>query len=844
MKSETFRKLFPLLESNELAAGPMIAADHLAYLLEKPLIEVNSNADLIAEGLLKAHKLYDPDLLIVFADIAVEAEAMGVELDYPNDSNPHPRTHLKLDEVEPVDMSDSGRIPELFRAAEIVKSEVPTGFPIFISMKDPFSLAALVRGADDFLASLLEEPESARKILEICCENQIGLVNSICKQGFFPLIGAPMGSGSLIGPDWFASFAKPYIARLFNTVLSCDSLRCIHICGEVGSLVDSLIDLQPDVLSFEEWDAGMWDKIPDTIPMGNVSTFLFTSDNPKSVEQTTHECLNNLATPRIISTACDLPPKANPVLVKRMMDIARLDAPSLDSGHRGNDRTITTQPDGTAIKTRVGANIKRELERNGQVFLNNCGNRGECLSCAAIFEENPPEMTNREQLAFGMDSRFRMTCQHTLKENITIFLPHSGENEISKPLSDFCIDGGGSGWGIGVDLGSTVVALYLANLKTGEIVGQHSFLNPQIKFGGDVMSRLEAAKDRKSLLELTGHIHSGIAKAINYLCHLNEIDQTEINKIFIAGNSVMSHFWLGHAGEGIERVPFRSFLEGQGSIKFDPGFISLSEVTDCRICPIIEGFIGGDTVAAIIASGIDRKKGNRLLIDLGTNGEIVLANDGVLSCTSTAAGPAFEGVGMASGMPAVTGAVKGYDPEGNPDVIGDIEAVGICGSGYIEVIARLLEDGNMSPTGLLEKDEAGRRSLYLSEKVQITQDDIRKFQLAKGAVAAGIEMLIRHAGIDPASIDEIILTGSFGSRVDPLSAIKVGLIPDIQLNKVSFIDNAAGRGSVLCLGNKLYQDRAEIIQKRAKVINLGETDGFEELFVKNMHFPGSELNDV
>ena len=880
MKSETFNRLFPLVENGKMAAGPMIAADHLAFLLDRHLIEVNSDADLISEGLLKAYQLYNPDLLIVFADIAVEAEAMGVVLDYPLNGNPHPKTHLTLREAKLTDMASSGRMPELFRAAEIVSRELPSGFPIFFSMKDPFSLAALVQGADDFLASLLLDPEAARELLEICCENQVGLINSICDQGFIPLIGAPMGSGNLIGPDWFARFAKPYVARLFETVIDRNSFRCIHICGEVSSLTESLAELQPDVLSFEDWDAAMWSQLPDTIPMGNVSTFLFTSNDPQPVEKATRKCLVDFSRPCIISTACDLPPKANPVLVKRMMEIAKVNAPpfipprkrggesaegavdSLDSRFRGNDdascvgrrprlpdesshfHNITIKPEGTILQTKPGANIKRELERNGHIFLNNCGNRGECLSCAAIFESNPPEVTEREKVAFGENSRLRMTCQHSVTEDISIFLPPSRRNEITKPLSDFKADGGGIGWGIGVDMGSTVVALYLTNLVSGEVVAQHSFLNPQIVFGGDIMSRLEAAKDRLKREELTRLIHSGIERAIAHLCEQVEINLSDIKNIFIAGNSVMSQLFLGHAGEGLERVPFRSILEGQGSIRFESGLIGMSKMTECKLCPIIAGFIGGDTVSAIIAADLDRKNGRRILIDLGTNGEIVLAVDRVLTCTSTAAGPAFEGVGMSSGMPAMTGAIKGFDTDGNPVVIGEVNPVGVCGSGYIVAMANMLKVNTMSTTGLLAKNENGERCWKLNANVSITQEDVRKFQLAKGAVAAGVAMLCKRSGIEPGSLDEIILTGSFGSRVDPKSAIEIGLIPNIPVEKVTFTDNGAGRGAVLCLGNNEYMKRAEQIQQETKVINMGESEEFQELFVLNMHFPGTELNEI
>jgi len=321
LRADVFSSLFPLLKDADNARAPMIAADHLARLLNKPLDAVCQNGSLLAEGLLTAKELYNPDMLIVFADIAVEAEAMGVKLEYSPDRNPHIVSLPDLSDVGIIDLPASGRIPELFRAAEICRKATNNGFPIFFSMKDPFSLAALVMGTEDFLIALLKSPEVARGVLEICCKNQLQLIEAIHSEGYIPLVGAPISSGSLIGPRWFQEFATPYLEILFNYIRTNNSFCCMHICGEVNPLVEQLPQLKLDLLSFEEWYEPLWERMPDTIPMGYVPTDLFARGNENSIADAANACLKNLPQPFVLSTACDLPANAKPQLVQNMMQV-------------------------------------------------------------------------------------------------------------------------------------------------------------------------------------------------------------------------------------------------------------------------------------------------------------------------------------------------------------------------------------------------------------------------------------------------------------------------------------------------------------------------------------------
>ncbi|NQS98893.1 MAG: hypothetical protein HQ591_10600 [candidate division Zixibacteria bacterium] len=320
IRRDKFDRLFPLHRGKRFIRGPMIAADHLAFLLGKPLDEVCRDGKLLAEGILRAQELYQSDMVIVFADVAVEAEAMGVELEYFSKGNPQPIRHLRPDEIKRADIASSGRLPELFRAAVICRKKLGSGFTIFFSMKDSLSLTAMVMGTEDFLTLFISDPDEALRLLKISCENQLELVATIIRAGFIPLVGAPIASGGLIGGRYFEKFAEPFIEKLFALAREMGSFACLHICGSVVELMERLAILKPDLLSIEDAKAvSMWGMLPDTIPMGYVSTDLFVYGDAFSLKKAADECLRTLPEPFVLSAGCDLPMKADPNLVKIMM---------------------------------------------------------------------------------------------------------------------------------------------------------------------------------------------------------------------------------------------------------------------------------------------------------------------------------------------------------------------------------------------------------------------------------------------------------------------------------------------------------------------------------------------
>lgn len=502
--------------------------------------------------------------------------------------------------------------------------------------------------------------------------------------------------------------------------------------------------------------------------------------------------------------------------------------------------TISLGTAGGSLRAETSATIKEALEGSGISFPNNCNGKGKCLSCRIEFLSTPPPMTELESRLFDSGSNYRMACQHKVSGDIHILLPSESTLTSDKSILDFNIPTGRKGYGIAIDLGTTSVALYLADLATGTIISQRAFLNPQMRYGGDVISRIDFAKDNLNRNRLRDCIRDRISSEINALVTQKALNRSDVTGIVLAANSAMSQIWLGYGGDGLDRVPFKGILEDRGVMEFNPTAIGLNSNCSCQVLPVLAGFVGGDITAAILASNLDQNRNVQLMIDFGTNGEVVLSAGNEIYAASTAAGPAFEGVGMSSGMPAGQGAIAGFSDKLKPTVIGGIKPLGFCGSGYIAALAGLLRRDIIDVSGLLREDETGERRWSANPDSSlppfINQDDVRKFQLAKGAIAAGIEIICDKAGVKFDDIDKVILTGSFGNQIDPRAAMEVGLIPEMPLDRITFIDNAAGRGAALCLTDTTRLEKAMELQNSVIVVNLGEQILFQDRFVANMAF--------
>jgi len=426
----------------------------------------------------------------------------------------------------------------------------------------------------------------------------------------------------------------------------------------------------------------------------------------------------------------------------------------------------------------------------------------------------------------------------------------------------------GVNYGIAIDIGTTTIAAYLLNIGTGEIIDSTSGLNSQKVFGADVISRIEFSMQGADKLEiLQNKIVAQIGDLSVSLTEKNRIRKENIYSIVLAGNTTMLHLIFGIDPSGIAVAPFiPGSLEAMSLSSSDLESFPF----DCTIysLPSISGYVGADIVAGILATRMHEREELSLLIDIGTNGEIVLGNREKLYCCSTAAGPAFEGAHITCGLGGIAGAVDSALVENDQikcTTIGNKKAVGICGSGIIDLVAVFLESGIVDFTGriqnedevekkgaadLLKKlkvDKNGPAFLVVEasesetgEEIFFTQADIREVQLAKAAISAGIATLLNKADFDVNDIANVFIAGGFGSYISKKNAAAIGLIPAVLLDKTESVGNTAGLGALTCAFSGLsvdsFKDCGKIIGL-TEYVELSSDSFFYMIYMEEMVFP-------
>lgn len=415
---------------------------------------------------------------------------------------------------------------------------------------------------------------------------------------------------------------------------------------------------------------------------------------------------------------------------------------------------------------------------------------------------------------------------------------------------------GGRIIGIAFDMGTTTVVGYLMDLRTGETLAITSAMNPQIPFGDDVISRISFCQKEPNGLAKLRH---DMVKCLNDLIREGSskagIKPSQIVEMTVVGNTAMHHFFIGLDPRYLSMAPYAPVLTEAQDIKARDLGIEIGSSTYVHLLPLKAGFLGSDAIACMLATGIHRKKTSTLLIDLGTNGEIVLGNRGGLFCCSTAAGPAFEGGHIKWGMRAAAGAIERakIDPPGfevRLKTIDDQRPVGICGSGLISAVAEMIRSGIILSKGNFNEDIkshrlrqgqdgwefvlAWARETGTEQDIVITQKDVAELQMAKSAIYAGATLLLELFG--GKQIQKVLLAGAGGNYVDPLDACTIDLFPGCATARVIGVGNAAGYGSCLALLDKYKRKEAERIARRAQYQELATTKRFQDLFVSSMFF--------
>lgn len=400
-------------------------------------------------------------------------------------------------------------------------------------------------------------------------------------------------------------------------------------------------------------------------------------------------------------------------------------------------------------------------------------------------------------------------------------------------------------YGVAVDIGTTTLAGYLIDLTTGAELAVASALNPQKPWGDDVITRADYARSG-GLDALQEAVTGEINAMIGSMCKKAQVNPASIYSVTLAGNTVMMHLVAGVTPEHIAQSPFIPAFSCALDLPAAELGLNANPNAIATLLPCVAGYIGADTVAGLLAVGMNEGSEPTLLIDIGTNGEIALAAGGSLYACSTAAGPAFEGAHISSGMGGVAGAINKATCDGaiRFTTIGNAPPQGVCGSGLLDLVAGLLDAGAIDDTGRLDEEAAPSwiefddTGVVIDREagIHLTGRDIREVQLAKGAVAAGIEVLLAAAGIGIADVRHVYLAGGFGSYMDKRSAGRIGLIPAALVDRTTAIGNSSGAGAKAALLSAPAMEEAKRLARSVQYIELSARKDFQDAFMDKMMF--------
>lgn len=521
---------------------------------------------------------------------------------------------------------------------------------------------------------------------------------------------------------------------------------------------------------------------------------------------------------------------------------------------------------GRKIVCEDGANLLKTLLDAGVFVDNPCNGTGVCGKCkvrvlsgkvSGISETERPLLKPEE-----VEEGIRLSCMTEVCGDVEVeTLQKERKHKVLTKgyVPDFEKDMFDGGYGIIIDIGTTTVVTALVDLKSGDELANASMINAQKHYGLDVLTRITYEYEHPDcgIRELQEAIVQSINAMIEEVCQEVSVDRTQIMEIDVAANCTMMHMLLGVDARSIGKSPYKpEFLEAQRLPAKDIG-LKAGENTVLYCLPQVSAYIGADIVAGTYVCELEKEEGNVLFIDIGTNGEIVLASHGRLLCCSCAAGPALEGMNISSGMRAAEGAVEDVKITEEGIVlktIEDQEPVGICGSGILAVVKELLRTGIVKKTGVFVKkdklDETDYRYpmirmngtkrefiLHKEPELLVTQGDVRQVQLAKGAILSGFVALLNKAGIDMTDLDKVMIAGQFGAHLPAESLVGTGILPKEVKDKLVYVGNSSKTGAYMTLMSGKVKDEVEALAAKMEYMELAETENYERIFTDSMIFP-------
>ena len=508
-----------------------------------------------------------------------------------------------------------------------------------------------------------------------------------------------------------------------------------------------------------------------------------------------------------------------------------------------------------------GKNILESLLANNIKIDNFCNGKGTCGKCKIkILKGSLNPITSLEKFLLSDDeinSGIRLACLSFSKSDLKI-------KTISENLDFKILDFGeipdfemkfDKGFGLALDIGTTSLAMYLVDLSNGKIIDKISSINSQVKYGLDVMTRISFEYENengKNLLQ--EEIIKSINNLIDKLVNKNEIERNQIKKLVIGANTTMLHMLVGEDAKSLGKFPYKAkFLH---SLKIDSKDLGINISAKIYTLPNVSAFVGSDIVAGLYLTDLKNRK-NTLFIDIGTNGEIVLKTKDKLYATSTAAGPALEGMNISCGMRAESGAIdslKIQNEKINFSTIDNKKPRGICGSGLLSSVSQIIEKDFVNKRGrivdpeklekddyrknFIREDENKKRIIILDSKenIYISQKDIRQVQLAKGAILSGFLILLEKENMEIENLNSVIIAGGFGSHLKKEDLTGVGILPKDVEKKIRYVGNSSLIGAYMALMNENIIKEMEDLSQNITYLDLATSKNYERKFAKAMQF--------
>ncbi|HBF33272.1 TPA: ferredoxin [Candidatus Sumerlaeota bacterium] len=553
-------------------------------------------------------------------------------------------------------------------------------------------------------------------------------------------------------------------------------------------------------------------------------------------------------------------------------------------------------PQNVIVEVPVGVTLLEAARQTGIDVESPCNGAGTCEKCKVrvLYGKTGEEQTSKGSCSLPKGDRLKgwvLACHATVTEDLGVETPKVNHNEhqilstgqahkrqlrpwINKiydstldftrtyagerVISEHQGDTTDRTYGLAVDIGTTTLVVALVDLLTGRELGAVSAINPQTVFGHDVLSRIQFAGEGDGLKILQERLIAELNRMTTEVAARHEVHRDFIYEAVLSGNTTMLHLAVGADPRSLGRYPYTPVIRGGNSFPASQIGLRIAPEGEVYLPPIFDGFVGADITAGALVTELDSLDGITLFVDVGTNGEMILAVHGKLYATSTAAGPAFEGMNISCGMRAAEGAIEVFLINDNGHMesrtIGNAPAVGICGSGLVDIVGELVARGIIEKTGRFSKKPRmlgerlvkveGSSAFALENDVYLTQKDVRQVQLAKGAIRAGIDTLLKFGEIAPEQVDRVLIAGSFGYHLRPQSLINLGLLPAAFDGKIDFVGNTSKSGAQAFLLDRVAREEINTVVQNTPSVDLAHAPDFEKVFVDALSFPEPPVPEV